>query len=127
MTTSRCSNALRNNLIHPNEYIRGSTLRFLTKLREPELLEPLVPSIKQCLTHRHPYVRRNAVLAVFSIFKNFKDLLPDAPEEIEKLLEEETDSATRRNAFVMLFQVAQDHALAFLAKNIDRVSAGEHA
>lgn len=54
-----CSNALRNNLIHPNEYVRGSTLRFLTKLREPGLLESLVPSIKACLTHRHPYVRKN--------------------------------------------------------------------
>ena len=53
------SNALRNNLIHPNEYVRGSTLRFLTKLREPGLLESLVPSIKACLTHRHPYVRKN--------------------------------------------------------------------
>ena len=39
-------NALRNDLNHPNEYVRGSMLRFLCKLREPELLEPLVPSIK---------------------------------------------------------------------------------
>jgi len=30
-------NALRNDLIHPNEYVRGSTLRFLTKLKEPEI------------------------------------------------------------------------------------------
>jgi hypothetical protein len=83
-----CSNALRNNLIHPNEYIRGCTLRFLCKLREPELLEPLVPSIKNCLAHRHPYVRRNAVLTVFSIFRQFPDLMPDAPEEVEKFLDE---------------------------------------
>lgn len=39
-------NALRNDLNHPNEYVRGSMLRFLCKLKEPELLEPLVPSIK---------------------------------------------------------------------------------
>lgn len=116
-----CSNALRNNLIHPNEYVRGCTLRFLTKLREPELLEPLVPSIKLCLSHRHAYVRRNAVLAVFSVFKNFKDLYPDAPEDIEKVLDEEADACTRRNAFVMLFSCALDRALVFLAKNLERV------
>jgi coatomer subunit beta len=39
-------NALRNDLQSANEYVRGSMLRFLCKLREPELLEPLVPSIK---------------------------------------------------------------------------------
>ncbi|KAI9190722.1 Clathrin/coatomer adaptor, adaptin-like protein, partial [Polychytrium aggregatum] len=37
-------NALRNDLQHPNEFIRGATLRFLCKLREPELLEPTIPS-----------------------------------------------------------------------------------
>jgi hypothetical protein len=36
-------------LQHPNEYIRGSTLRFLCKLREAELLEPLLPSARACL------------------------------------------------------------------------------
>lgn len=56
-------------LQHPNEFIRGSTLRFLCKLKEPELLEPLMPSIRSCLEHRHAYVRRNAVLAIYTIFK----------------------------------------------------------
>ena len=104
-------------------YVRGSTLRLLCKLHEPQLLEPLVASIKGCLTHRHPYVRRNAVLAVFSVFKHNQELYPDAPDDIEKLLEDETDAGTRRNAFVMMFQVAPDRALSFLAKNIERVRA----
>ena len=38
-----CQN-LRNNLQHPNEFIRGVTLRFLCRIHEEELLEPLVPS-----------------------------------------------------------------------------------
>lgn len=49
------SNYLRNDLQSPNEFIRGATLRFLSKLREPELLEPLLPSCRLCLvcvTHR---------------------------------------------------------------------------
>ena len=41
--------AYRKDLQHPNEFIRGSTLRFLCKLKEPELLEPLMPAIRNCL------------------------------------------------------------------------------
>jgi hypothetical protein len=43
------SNALRNDLLHPNEFIRGNTLRYLCKLKEAEILEPLIPSVRQCL------------------------------------------------------------------------------
>lgn len=61
--------AYRKDLQHPNEFLRGSTLRFLCKLKEPELLEPLMPAIRACLEHRHSYVRRNAVLAIFTIYR----------------------------------------------------------
>lgn len=44
--------AYRRDLQHPNEFIRGSTLRFLCKLKEPELLEPLMPAIRNCLEHK---------------------------------------------------------------------------
>ena len=46
-------NALKNNVTHPNEYIRGSTLRFLCKIKEQEILESLIPSITDNLQHRH--------------------------------------------------------------------------
>jgi coatomer subunit beta len=115
-------NALRNDLTSPNEYIRGSMLRFLCKLKEPELLEPLIPSIKGALEHRHSYVRRNAALAVFSIHKNFAEqLLPDGPELMEKFILEETDISARRNAFLMLFNEAEDIAIEFLSEHIDDI------
>lgn len=80
------SNALMQDLNHPNEYIRGSTLRFMCKLKEPELLESLIESIKSNLEHRHSYVRRNAVLAIYSIYKDFEELIPDAPQIIYDFL-----------------------------------------
>ena len=138
-----CQN-LRNNLQHPNEYIRGVTLRFLCRIHEEELLEPLVPSgaaarglvggggvagkvvgvgwlagsagtpppikvhlahptacrsppLPLCpavianLEHRHSYVRKNAVLALAAIFRLPKGelLVPDAPELVEKMLQNE--------------------------------------
>ena len=58
-------NALMNDLNHPNEYVRGSMLRFLCKVKDEEILGPLIPSIKACLQHRHQYVRKNAAMAVF--------------------------------------------------------------
>ncbi len=110
-------NAIRNDLNHPNEYIRGCCLRFLCKLKEPELLDPLVASVKVNLNHHSVYVRRNAVITMLCIYKNFSEtLLPDAPELVEQLILKETDVGVRRNAFLMLFQTAQDKAVDFLVK-----------
>lgn len=115
-------NALRNDLIHPNEYVRGSTLRFLSKLKEPEILEPLLPSIRQNLEYKHTYARRNAVLALYNVYKNFDYLCPDAPELIYNFLVNEGDASCKRNAFIMLFNCAQDKAVQYLSETLDQVS-----
>ncbi|KAI6196912.1 Coatomer subunit beta [Aphelenchoides besseyi] len=115
--------AYRKDLQHPNEFIRGSTLRFLCKLKEPELLEPLMPSIRKCLDHRHSYVRRNAVLAIFTIYRNFEFLISDAPELISQFLESEQDASCKRNAFMMLLHVDQSRALEYLSSCIDQVNS----
>ncbi|CAK5030221.1 unnamed protein product [Meloidogyne enterolobii] len=94
---------------------------FLCKLREPELLEPLMPSILKCLEHKHSYVRRNAILALFTIYKNFEFLVPNAPEVISQLLESEQDASCKRNAFIMLLHVDQQRALDYLSVCIDQV------
>jgi len=115
--------AYRKDLQHPNEFIRGSTLRFLCKLKEPELLEPLMPSIRKCLEHRHSYVRRNAVLAIFTIYRNFEFLISDAPELISQFLETEQDASCKRNAFMMLLHADQTRALDYLSSCIDQVNS----
>lgn len=117
-----CQN-LRNNLQHPNEYLRGVTLRFLGRLNETEIIEPLIPSVMSNLEHRHPFVRRNAILAVTSIYKlpQGEQLLGDAPETIEKVLSTEQDPSAKRNAFLMLFTCAQERAVHYLFTHIDRI------
>ncbi|XP_044743762.1 coatomer subunit beta [Chrysoperla carnea] len=115
--------AYRKDLQHPNEFVRGSTLRFLCKLKEPELIEPLMPPIRTCLEHRHSYVRRNAVLAIFTIYRNFEFLIPDAPELIANYLDGEQDMSCKRNAFLMLLHADQDRALAYLASCLDQVNS----
>lgn len=115
-------NALMSDLNHANEYVRGAMLRFLCKVKDEEILSPLVPSIKACLEHKHQYVRKNAALAVFHMHKLFRDnLVPDGPEIIQEFLMKETDISARRNAFLMLFNQDEGLAIEFLANNMDDV------
>ena len=119
-----CQN-LRNNLQHPNEFLRGVTLRFLCRITEAELLEPLIPSIVACLEHRHSFVRRNAVMAMDRIYQlpGGDIMLQDAPETIERFLSGgESDLSTRRNAFLMLYNNAQDRAVSYLMNNLEQVA-----
>mmetsp|Transcript_56256 Transcript_56256/g.85123 ORF Transcript_56256/g.85123 Transcript_56256/m.85123 type:complete len:963 (+) Transcript_56256:46-2934(+) len=112
-------NALMNDLNHPNEYVRGSMLRFLCKVKDEEILGPLIPSVKNCLTHRHSYVRKNAALAVFHAHKlHGEHLLPDASELIAQFLAAETDLASRRNAFLMLLHENEALAFEFLGQHM---------
>ncbi|XP_047086672.1 coatomer subunit beta-2-like [Lolium rigidum] len=115
---------LRHNLRHPNEYIRGVTLRFLCRLSEPEILEPLVPSILENLEHRHHFVRRHALSAISAIYRlpHGDQLIPDAPELVERALASEQDASARRNAFLMLCLCAQERALVHLFSNAQRVT-----
>lgn len=114
-------NAIQHDLQHPNEYIRGNTLRFLCKLKEPELLETLVPNVRQCLVHRHAYVRKNAVFALYAIHKVSEHLIPDAPELIYNFLAEEFDSVCKRNAFVCLGDLNRDATLQYIQDNIGAI------
>ncbi|KAJ7568643.1 hypothetical protein O6H91_01G041900 [Diphasiastrum complanatum] len=118
-----CQN-LRNNLQHPNEYIRGVTLRFLSRLNEAELIEPLIHAILSNLEHRHAFVRRNAISAVMAIYKlpQGEHLLADAPDLIEKILGTEQDLSARRNAFLMLCNCAQERAVNYLLSHAESVS-----
>jgi len=114
--------AMKNNLNHPNEYIRGNTLRFLTKLKEPEILDSLVPAITANLTHRHSYVRKYAVLAVMNIYQALPDLIRDAPELVEKFLADETNPLAKKNGFLMLFQCDQPRAVKYLNTVLDNIA-----
>ncbi|OAG36762.1 hypothetical protein AYO21_09035 [Fonsecaea monophora] len=114
-------NGIRNDLQHPNEFVRGNTLRFLSKLREPELIEPLLSAAQTCLDHRHAYVRKNAVWALASVYQNAQHLIPDAPEMLHTFLAGETDTTCKRNAFAALMTISHDKALEYLTGVLDGV------
>ena len=86
--------ALRNDLLHPNEYLRAAALRLASKFQEPDLLSPLVSTIAESLSHKSAYVRRHAVVAIGRINQRWPRLAPDAPNEIAELLRKEQDAAS---------------------------------
>ena len=117
-------NAIRNDLIHSNEYIRGRTLRLLCRMRYFKIMEPLVESVLKNLSHRHAYVRRNAVTCVYSIVKTFgPDVIPQASVEIEQLLLVEGDLSTKRIAFIMLLNCDIDRAIAYAISVEEQVTS----
>ncbi|KIV78677.1 hypothetical protein, variant [Exophiala sideris] len=114
-------NGIRNDLQHPNEFVRGNTLRFLSKLREPELIEPLLSAAQTCLDHRHAYVRKNAVWALASVYQHAQHLIPDAPEMLHTFLTGESDTTCKRNAFAALMSISHEKALEYLTGVLDGV------
>jgi coatomer subunit beta len=108
-------NALRKDLLSANEYIRGRTLRLVSKINIKSILENLVQAVIENLSHRHFYVRRNAIMCIYAIFTaTGTDLIEDCVDQIESLLINETDLSTKRNAFFLLFHLSQEKALGYL-------------
>lgn len=67
-------------------------------------------------------MRKNAALAVLNIHHNVSaDLLPDAPELMDKFIRAETDPGARRNAFLTLCQESEGLAIAFLAEHLEDI------
>lgn len=116
-----CS-ALREDLQHPNEYVRGLTLRFLARVQEREILEQLCPIIINCLKDRVTYVKRNAVVCVHQICVKYPELIPNGPELIEQFLFGESDTSCKRHAFIMLFQCAQHKAVQYVLDHKDDIA-----
>ena len=106
-------NTLRKDLDSPNEYIRGRTLRLLTKLPMPEILENLKTAVFENLNHNHPYVRSNALMCTMSFINNFgSDCVPDSmPDQLKDIILKDNDTATRRNAYLVLSKIAPMESL----------------
>jgi coatomer subunit beta len=81
----------------------------------------VVEPVRQCLTHRHAYVRKNATFAVAAIFTHLPELMPDAPDLLTTFLEDENDPTCKRNAFAALVSVSHEKALEHLSIVFDAI------
>ena len=101
-------NAFRSDLLSANEFVWGWTLRLISKINIKTVLETCIAAINENLKHRHFYVRWNAVMCLFSIFKNSEwgiEFLENSVDEINNLLLNEKDISTKRNAFILLYHI----------------------
>lgn len=76
---------------------------------------------RQCLTHRHAYVRKNATFAIASIYTHLPELMPDAPDLLMTFLDEENDATCKRNAFAALSSISHEKALEYLSTVFDSI------
>ena len=80
-------NSLRVDLLSHNEYLRGRTLRLISRIMHKGVIEPLSSAITENIVHKSAYVRRNTVVCLYNIFCNFgSDIIGDIDEEIEEML-----------------------------------------
>ena len=106
-------NGIRKDLDSPNEYIRGRTLRLLTKLPYKEILENVKAAVFENIKHSHPYVRSNAIMCILSFIDNFGvDIVPDSlPDDLKDIILKDNDTATRRNAYVLYSRISPMESL----------------
>ena len=100
-------NGIRKDLDSPNEYIRGRTLRLLTKLPYKEILENVKAAVFENIKHVHSYVRSNAIMCILSFIDNFGvDIVPDSlADDLKDMILKDNDTATRRNAYVLYSRI----------------------
>ncbi|GAB1225776.1 hypothetical protein ENUP19_0262G0001, partial [Entamoeba nuttalli] len=107
-------NGLLQDLNHPNEYIRGITLKFLCHVSEKEIIQPLVNAILENMTHKHVYVRKATANAIGHIYQVDPSLVEHAGDILRKALKEEKDSMTRVVIFSVITRYLPEHAIKFL-------------
>ena len=100
-------NSIRKDLTSPNEYVRGRTLRLISKLPYYTLFESVKNVVFENLSHKHPYVKKNAIACILNLVKNFGvDILPeDINSQLKEIIEKDSDVSCRRNAYLVLSEV----------------------
>jgi coatomer subunit beta len=83
--------ALRNFLLHPNEFVRGAVLRFLHKVSDAELLRQLLAPILANLKYNDEYVKRHAAVLVGRLARDVPGFAADVAEHAVEAFSAETN------------------------------------
>jgi coatomer subunit beta len=86
------------------------------------LLEPLIWICRFCLEYHHSYVRKSAVFAVYPIYREFENLIPDAPELLQTFLAAEASATCKRNEFVYLVHCAMPKVVEWILSVFEQIS-----
>ncbi|KAF5141306.1 coatomer subunit beta [Vairimorpha ceranae] len=106
------NNQIRKDLENPNEFVRGFTLKFVSKLRSVDVLNNCYRSIKDNTTHSVGYVRRSAYYCLATIYKKV-GIYEDVPKILKESLYKEMDSCCLIQAFCSLYDIDKEKAMSF--------------
>ena len=123
-----CNN-LRNDLNHPNEFVRARTLKLLCRIPLAEFVESLMPVIVENLSHRYMYVRRNAISCTAAMIKEHgSDILPtDVLDTLVNIVSKDTDVSCQRNAYLLISELDSKLSLKLTASIMMKVEINEIA
>lgn len=66
-------------------------------------------------------MRKNAVFAIFAIYRELEHLIPDAPELMQTFLAAESDATCKRNAFVFLAHCSMPKAVEWVMNVYEQI------
>jgi coatomer subunit beta len=106
------SNQIRKDLEHPNEYVRGFTMRFVGMLDDDELVSNFYKLVKANLSHPNSYVRRNAYHCLGAICCRMEGYR-EVPELLYNALFRDLDANCLKQAFISLHMTSPELALRY--------------
>ena len=68
-------------------------------------------------------MRKNAVFAIYTIYREYEHLIPDAPELMQTFLAAESDATCKRNAFVFLANCAMPKAVEYILQVYEQIGS----
>lgn len=109
-------NSLMKDMESANEFLAGCTLRFISKITDPEIISQVLPTLLRTVQHVHSYVRRHAVLCLHNIYAHHPELIPDAPQICFQLLIADHDFLVQHHSLFMLFETSPNLALSYITR-----------
>lgn len=106
------SNQIRKDLEHPNEFIRGAVLRYVSRLDSVEILQNFHKPILENFNHGISFVRRNAYFCLGSISKRL-GIFEDTAEHLYQALLRDSDPSSLCQAFSSLFDLDKERAVEY--------------
>ncbi|KAF9763569.1 Coatomer subunit beta [Nosema granulosis] len=104
------SNQIRKDLEHPNEFMRGVALRYVSKLTTIEILLNFHKPILENFTHKIAYVRRHAYYSLGRVSKRL-GIFEDTADHLVQALQRDTDPACLCQAFVSLYELDKEKSM----------------
>ena len=105
------TDAIRNLLLSPNEYVRCAALRFLYKMNDVDILQQLLSPILQNLEHNNESVRWHTAHLISRLSRDFPNFSNDFSDSVFESFLKETDQQTLSSLLLACFESSPKESL----------------